>query len=470
MKSILLTTTALVTLFASVTSAHMEKSMEKPMKDSEGLSVSIGGFLNTQAITTNQKGQYRTVGQATPNGLYTYKTGITPGNKNFAFNTDSYLHINVKDKTASGMKYGAQLGIIGTTAAQSVAGNESYMGSFLFVEDEIGRLEAGSNIGVASSMRVGADSIARATGGIIGDWSRYVSLNTFTPASGYINPAVVSTNFVTSPITALTNIEYMSSTSQYTVELARKITYYTPEYNGFQAGITYTPDVTNNGWGIVNANNTSYYTNNNNNNGNNNAYNIVIPKNAISAGLSWAGKFEHNQSLKVAVVGETSQTTVDNIDKALGNRFYDNKSVIVGAEYSYKDISLAASYGNQGKSGLTKNPIPTGSVGLKGGSFWTVGAAYVQGAVGTSLTYMSSELNRNKFNLISLGMDYKLAPGLLPYFEVSYFTMKQKTAYTAPGYVGNNNNNNNNVNVFSNLPTSYKNNGTAFIIGAKLKF
>jgi len=123
--------------------------------------------------------------------------------------------------------------------------------------------------------------------------------------------------------------------------------------------------------------------------------------------------------------------------------------MIVGAQYSYKDFSVAASYGNQGKSGLSKNPIPAGSVGLKGGSFWTAGAAYVQGPIGASITYMNSQLNRNKFNLVSLGMDYKLAPGLLPYFEVSYFTMKQKTVYTAPGL-----NNNTVLNVLSNIPTS----------------
>jgi hypothetical protein len=47
-----------------------------------------------------------------------------------------------------------------------------------------------------------------------------------------------------------------------------------------------------------------------------------------------------------------------------------------------------------------------------------------------------------------------VAPGLLPYFEVSYFTMKQKLS------IASNNN----------AASAYKNNGTAFILGTKLSF
>ena len=53
MRNILLTT-ALATLFTGVASAH-SAHVEKTMKDSEGLSVSVGGSFDGQAATRSQK-------------------------------------------------------------------------------------------------------------------------------------------------------------------------------------------------------------------------------------------------------------------------------------------------------------------------------------------------------------------------------------------------------------------------------
>jgi hypothetical protein len=74
---------------------------------------------------------------------------------------------------------------------------------------------------------------------------------------------------------------------------------------------------------------------------------------------------------------------------------------------------------------------------------------------------MNSTLNKNTLNLISLGLDYQVAPGLLPYAEVTYFTAKGKNTYTAPTAV---------VPAATNTAGAYKNKGTAFILGTKLMF
>ncbi len=455
MKNILLTTTALATLFAGVASASTAHKghtahkhvahKEKAMMDNEGLKISVGGILEGQAATRSQNSEYTSAnsGGGTPAPASTiYKRGITPGNESIGFNTNAEAYLKVMNKTASGTKYGAQVALTTTTATQIQKGQTSFNRTFLYIENDIGRFEAGSNDDVASTMRIGADSIARATGGIDGDWANFVVFNTFNPSQNYSisYPFVVvgSTSFITAPVTALTLAGYNGGA----VELPRNITYYTPEYNGFQAGLSYTPD--NGNYGSTSASSFQVTP-------------VLTAKNIISGGLSWKGEFDHKQALKVSAVGETSSTT-----KASGdtNSYYNNQSAIFGAEYTYEDLSVAASYGNQGKSGVNK-AISSGQPAVKGGSFWTVGAAYVQDMIGGSVTYMSSELNTNTFNLVSLGLDYQVAPGLLPYFEVSYFEMKQKRTYSSSASSAATNT--------INAP-EYKNKGTAFILGTKLSF
>jgi len=386
MRNILLTTTALATLFVGVASAHTDHKAEKTIVDSEGLSVTFGGSIEAQAGTRSQKNAYTAQGT----GTGAYNQGMTPGNKNVAFDTVAAVHANVQNKTAEGTTYGAQVGILATTRSQLPAGQSALDRTFMFVEnDDMGRVELGTNNGSASTMRTGAESIARATGGIDGQWGNYVVLNN--------NTGFASSNFITAPTTILTNFSQQNSGSLSNLtfpgdEKSRKITYYTPTYNGFQAGLTYIPDVRNTGQ--------DYISNNQQLISPPNQYNSPAAKNAISGGLSWKGEFEKSQSLQVSVVGETSQTALNSYDKAAGNKFYNNQSVVVGAKYAYEDFSVAASYGNKGKSGLTKNALPAGSVALKGGSFWTLGAAYVQGPVGASLTYMNSTLNKNNLSFL----------------------------------------------------------------------
>jgi len=451
MKNILLTTTALATLLTGVASAYVEKSIEKPMKDSKGLTVSVGskgltvsvgGSFEAQAGARSQKKAYTT---ATDDAKNSYVQGITPGNKNVGFDTVAAIHATVKNKTAEGTTYGAQIGVLATTQGQKSAGKSSLDRTFLFVEnDSMGRFEVGSQDGVANKMRTGADNVARATGGVDGDWSNYVVLKNLNNDNFL--------NFIQSPTTYLTNYQMSGSEVVRGDEKSRKINYYTPVYNGFQVGLTYTPDARNSGQDKIFELNQK-------------GYKDPTAKNAISGGVSWTGKFKKNQSLEVSVVGETSTMQVSPADKAAGNKYHNARSMIVGAQYGYEDFSLAASYGNQGKSGFAKN-----TPGLKGGSFWTLGAAYVQGPIAASVTYMNSKLNKNTMDLISLGVDYQVAPGLLPYVEVTYFSAKGKNKYTAPVTANLNANPPTTATPADNLPGAYKNKGTAFILGTRLTF
>jgi hypothetical protein len=467
MKNILLTTTALATLFAGVAAAST--------KSDEGLSVTLGGEFEAQAGFRNQASKYLNTtqtglnalnpGSTVPDNNTVFKQGLTPGNQNVAFDTVTAVHASVKNKTASGLVYGAQIGIQTTTRSQLPAGDNALDRTFIFVQNDMGRVELGSNNAVTSTMRTGADSIARATGGIDGQWKNYVNLSTFDPnGTPYTTVAVNSNNFILNPTTYLTNYQTSgtpSSTFMEGDEKSRKITYYTPEYNGFQAGLSYTPDTRNSGQDYLNqlGQNSSGMTLG--------QYNLPTAKNAVAAGVSWTGNFEKNQSLKISAVGETASVKANAQDQVAGNSFKSVRSGIVGAQYNIENFSVAGSYGNQGKS-MYSNAYASS---MKAGSFYTLGAAYVQGPVGASLTYMKSTQNKNTLNVVSLGVDYQVAPGLLPYAEVTYFTMKQKNAYTAPNAM-------NGVAVnptgeqtqAGNVATNFKNSGTAFILGTRINF
>ena len=86
-----------------------------------------------------------------------------------------------------------------------------------------------------------------------------------------------------------------------------------------------------------------------------------------------------------------------------------------------------------------------------------MGGAYEFGPFAASVTYYDSTVEHGKiattpdaeFRNVSVGADYKLAPGLMPYVEVSFFETDNGVADTA---------------------TTVDNNGSVFIVGTQLTF
>lgn len=379
MKKILLATTTLVgavSLFAGAALADTPK-------------VTIGGTADFQAGFVGED----------------QDTNLRSG----AFRNETELNVKVDAKTDGGLGYGAQVDLMVSGNADQDNNVDAINHSWVYLDGAWGRLEGGSTYGVTSTMKVDASSIARATGGIDGDWNYFMSQ---TSGRVIATPDLMLDH----GNTVGTGGNQFGDESQ---EAINKVNYYTPRFAGFQAGISYLFDSTGADRGIVlsRADNTT-----------NEAENIIL------GGLTWEGKFDQ-VGINLAATGEWGNAEV--------NTQNDLRTWNIGGKFTYMGFSLAGSYGDMGDSLQTKTTAGDGA------DYWTVGGSYETGPFGLSVTYLDSEVDlgttHNDFSNISVGADYKLAPGLTPYAEVSFVDLDP-------------------------TGTANDNDATVFILGSQLSF
>jgi predicted porin len=206
------------------------------------------------------------------------------------------------------------------------------------------------------------------------------------------------------------------------VEYSRKVTYYTPEYKGIQIGISYIPDSANVGYSEIKDTAIKHkpiYAD----------YYYAV-KNGFAGGITYNGKIA-DLGIKLAAVGEMGKviatpkamnedadTKPPKAEAKLPTKFRKLKNYTIGAQVEYKDLSLAASYGDYMRSfTCEKDTDPSTEI-------YGFGAAYKFDKLKTSITYFGSTHRKNAISATTLAVDYKLAPGLLPYAEVTTFNAK----------------------------------------------
>ncbi len=304
-------------------------------------------------------------------GFLDFQAGVVDqdndaGQRDVLFQNDTEVHVKVNGKSDNGLGYGAVIELEADVSAD--ADNEGLNAdkTYLFVEGGFGRVEAGNNTDAAAALRVDASSFARATGGIDGDFYDFINL----PAGTLYTPALPT--------------EWFAGVQ----EDATKITYYSPRFSGVQVGVSYTPDQGNGGTaaGFTGDANGDY-------------------ENVINAGINYTAQYDQ--------VGVAASLTGEIADNELSSN-EDLRAWAAGATVSFAGFSFGGSYGDWNES-VQVTP------GAGDSDYWTVGAGYEQGPVGVSLTYLDSESPAVDFQNIVLGADYQLAPGLVPYVEVSFF-------------------------------------------------
>jgi len=398
--------------------------------DTGGLTVMVGGKFDFQSVWQDQK----------ENGTVANNAGGAGATdlSNSFFRNDTKLNFTAAGSTEN-FDYGAVIELNADTSANKDGNQTGALGgiadkTYLFVEnDNFGRFEAGSNSGASDTLEVDASRIARATGGVDGDWRYNVTgVSAANGASSYL----YAPNLPESQVDK-TNPD------------RNKITYYTPRLGGVQLGVSYTPDTGNSGTAaaitadtaaapIVPATTTTQY------------------QNVFAGGLNYEADFE-GVGIMASAIGEAgSAKDATGVLSATNYQVNDLAAYSLGLGVEFAGFSVAGSYGNLGDSGVAK----TATVD-KDSSFWDIGTAYENGPYGVSVTYFDStkgtgtaaqtgeSTGKNDLTNLVVGADYQMAPGLTPYVEASFFDLK---------------------NGGSTLATNYDNSGNVVMVGAELAF
>jgi len=396
---------------------------------------------------------------------------ISTNRKNFAFNSNAFTAARVTAEKDE-MKYGAQLSLFTNTQG---TGSPAYDRSHIFIESNFGKIELGSSFSSTAKMSITALDIARAAGGDGTDYAKtYIEGKAGDPQfPGKISAPTYPGFFLDS-----------ANLDKHAGESSRKVTYYTPEFNGFQVGISYIPDSGNLGSSSLKDDKDDY----------NQATKYVVStttpitnvvtettyaekkpvRDAYTIALAYKHIISDYASFKLSAAGEYGKAansgTIDvktttpavvaapgvaavpeKVDNATQKKYKLSKlsTYNIGGVLTLGNYAFGASYGDLGKSMTSSQVLGT----KRSTRYYTIGTAYVQGPVGVSLVYSNAKQYGNKMDIYTLGTDYKLAPGLLPYAEFAYFNGK------------------------AGLPAAYNSNaakqkfkGYVFILGAKLTF
>jgi len=407
MKKILLATTA-VGLFAAG-AAHADE-LKSPV-------ITVGGYADFQ------------VGTASQEGVYENAAGTNAFSRDLHSRTDTEIHFKIDGKTDAGLGYGAYIELEADTSpddATSTSNTGNSERTYIYVESAFGRVEAGATGDAADALRVDASKFARGAGGIGGDFYNYVDLSDTAPNAAastsqyYILPGLPTASGLNGEVGAGTQTNRAT---------ANKISYYTPRIVGLQAGVSYTPDQDERGTA------TGF---SGSNNGATNATTGL--ENAWNVGVNYEGSF-NDFGIDASAQAEWANTE-DNLVAATARD--DLQAYAFGLSGNYAGFTAGGSYG------IIDEFSNTATLNTEA-DYWTLGGAYEFGPFGTSVTYMSSTIenqgaagNDAEFSNLSVGADYQLAPGLVPYVEVNFFQTEDDIVDTA---------------------TAVDNEGTVFLVG-----
>lgn len=414
MKKILLATTALGLLAAGAANAA-------------GPVVTVGGSADFQ------------IGNGSQEGLFHHQSSAGVGNgadtsifaREFHTRTDTNVNFKVDAKADNGLGYGAYIELnADTNQNDTTAANNPARRTYLYVESGFGRVETGATGDAGNALRVDASTFARATGGIGGDFYKYVDLGNGAAAAG-TNYAILPGLPTAVGLPGEANVGAVATDNHNDRAVANKISYYTPRIQGLQAGVSFTPDQgergTASGFASANAGGTSFLDVWNAGINYQNQYNAI--------GIAAAATAEWGSAKDTG----TTAATIDDLE-----------AYNLGLNLSYAGFTVGGSWADAPEIGLTK----TFNSSMQ---YWTLGGAYEFGPFGTSVTYFNSTVEHGlaattpdaEFQNISVGADYKLAPGLMPYVEVSFFEADNNVTDTS---------------------TTADNSGTVFIVGTQLTF
>jgi hypothetical protein len=407
--------------FAEVSHAEDVSSSSMPVVSDLKVKLSAYGHFQTGYRNQNRLGSDK---------------NVSANRSSFAFFNDTALVTDISNQI-NDITYGGRIVLVPTAKRK---GSPTYNGSHIYLESNYGRVEAGSPFDAASNLMIDSAFIAAGTGG---DWDRYAKFDSdYLKQGKEFGPAFATFAEFFLDSKLVTDIE----NRPYSTEPGRRVSYYTPKFDfgnasKVQLGISYTPDSSNTGADDPSKNSTGK--------------NIKLIENnqyfefdksvkdAVSGGVVLEQGISDGVDLKVALSGEYGKAAkaklMRNDDQNSDPKKADPKKQFPVGEYRLKNLrtynigailnvgsfSYAASFGSLNKSLTIAEFHKTG----RDTRYYTVGAAYKQGPFTASVTYFRSEQYKNTVDCVTIGTDYKMAPGFKPYAEISSFSLKGKPEF-----------------------------------------
>lgn len=444
----------LVLIFISLPSlANSQSIAEKNFKEPGKLVFVANGFVNFSAASRYQSSSFEH--KNLPDG---FTANHLHNQQSIGNDTQIFLKSGVMSQ--SGAKYGAVTKFEFNVNSDYRNENLNLDQAFLYAENDFGKFEIGNNVAVNQKMKTGPARFARGSGGINGKYLEQVNLPMLASSAQSSSAACVGTvgsagcsnvklpRFILlaqSPIghggyaksfyRRGADNNYSSGLRDYSdfnrshfralkddsfdgVEDATKISYYSPRINGLMFGASYAPNSANSGLTADTARDVD----------------LIQIKNIFSFAANYSEDFD-NLGVEISATAEKGQ--IKNSKSAVGTQRADLFSYDLAATLSYFGFSLGASYGAWGKSLQPKNGIyscdynPSQNLSAQNcsiaaqkfsnPSYYTLGIAYQFGPVAASITSLKSTFQKNDYEAISLGLDYKLTRDLMPYFELTKF-------------------------------------------------
>lgn len=343
MRKLLLATTALVAFAGAANAA-------------EHLTVEMGGYTDFRAASFDQDRK---------------AAGATLDSTDRDFQTEYKLNVDVKGK-ANGMDYGARVSLwngkdtIGATTDESTNLDQA----FVHVGGTWGKVELGDAHG-ASDLMVYAPTVGQNQ--VDGNYTQFVTTHVWGVLPTFID----------------------------NTEDATKVSYYTPSFSGFQAGVSFAPQETSKGTDVQLDNTSS------------NQYEDVM-----EFGAKYNGKFDKvNFTLAGNIVTGDANTKATTVLR-------DFTSYGVGAQVGFAGFTFGGSYVDGDEYGVTK-----ATTTVKDQTVWTVGAKYEMNQLAVAASYLMAEgyktnpanVHIDEYTAWGVGATYNWAPGLVTALDATWF-------------------------------------------------
>lgn len=355
----LIATTALVSTGLFALPAHAE------------MDVTIGGYVGFQAAAFDND---------------------TANNSGRDFQSESEIHIKATGKADNGLEYGALVELRTSTSDTQNADETN-----VWLSGGWGRLELGDQDGAGSESAELAPYVG--IGQVRGSYMDFV------PAA--------DRGHAPSEAASDSNLKAIDTAD------ATKVTYYTPRFQGFQAGVSFAPERDNlaSGEGVQFSDNVGNHDN------------------AYELGLNYKGEFS---GVGIKVGGQYTHA-----DAKTGSGLEDIGAWSTGTQLSYNSFTLGGGYTHNGDSGLTAgaagNNVTSWNVGLTYNAVqWGIGASYADidfGQAGTPFGATGATGSGGHYTAYGLGGVYKVAPGLTAGADLMFYDRNRVTGADTNGYV-----------------------------------